>query len=69
MKLRKNMTIAVEPMINLGTFEVIEGGNGWTYVTADGRYSAHYENTLLICEGEAEVLSLLPEEKKLYGVK
>jgi methionyl aminopeptidase len=69
MKLRKNMTIAVEPMINLGTFEVIEGGNGWTYVTADGRYSAHYENTLLICEGEPEVLSLLPEEKKLYGVK
>lgn len=68
MKLRKNMTIAVEPMINMGTYQVIESDNGWTFVTADGQPSAHYENTLLIREGEPEVLSLLPEEKKLYGV-
>ncbi|MDO4960240.1 MAG: type I methionyl aminopeptidase [Eubacteriales bacterium] len=68
MKLRKNMTIAVEPMINLGTWAVTEKDNGWTFVSADGSPSAHYENTILIREGEPEVLSLLPEEKKLYGV-
>ena len=67
-KLRANMTIAVEPMINLGTWEVEETGNGWTYVTTDGSYSAHYENTILIRDGEPEVLSLLPEEKQFYGV-
>ena len=68
MKLRKNMTIAVEPMINIGTWDVVERENGWTYASADGTPSAHYENTILIREGEPEVLSLLPEEKKLYGV-
>ena len=67
-RLRKNMTIAVEPMINLGTYAVEELDNGWTFVTVDRKYSAHYENTILIREGEPEVLSLLPEEKKLYGV-
>ena len=69
MKLRKNMTIAVEPMINLGTWEVMEQENGWTFVTCDHSPSAHYENTILITEGEPEVLSLLPEEKKLYKVR
>lgn len=67
-RLRKNMTIAVEPMINLGTYEVEELDNGWTFVTVDRKYSAHYENTILIRNGEPEVLSLLPEEKKMYGV-
>ena len=67
-KLQKNMTIAVEPMINLGTWQVRETDNGWTYVSADGSLSAHYENTILITEGQPEVLSLLPEEKKLYHV-
>ena len=68
MKLRRNMTVAVEPMINLGTWDVTETDNGWTFVTIDGQPSAHYENTILIREGQPEVLSLLPEEKKLYGV-
>ena len=63
------MTLAVEPMINLGTYEVRGTDNGWTYVTADGLPSAHYENTILITDGDPEVLSLLPEEKKLYGVR
>lgn len=67
-RLRRNMTIAVEPMINLGTWEVEESDNGWTFVTKDRSYSAHYENTILIQDGQPEVLSLLPEEKKLYGV-
>ncbi|MDO4265073.1 MAG: type I methionyl aminopeptidase [Eubacteriales bacterium] len=68
-KLRKNMTIAVEPMINIGTWQVRVLDNGWTFVSADGSLSAHYENTILITEGEPEVLSLLPEEKKLYHVR
>ncbi len=68
MKLRRNMTIAVEPMINLGTWDVTETDNGWTFITKDHKPSAHYENTILIREGQPEVLSLLPEEKKLYGV-
>jgi len=68
-KLRKNMTIAVEPMINLGTWQVEETDNGWTFVTMDGAPSAHYENTILITDGAPEVLSLTPEEKKLYNVR
>lgn len=68
MRLRKNMTIAVEPMINLGTYEVEELDNGWTFVTLDRKYSAHYENTIVIRDGQPEVLSLLPEEKRMYGV-
>ena len=67
-KLRENMTIAVEPMINMGTYAVRETDNGWTFVTEDGSYSAHYENTILIRKGEPEVLSLTADEKKLYGV-
>ena len=42
------MTIAVEPMVNIGGYEVKEMPNGWTVVTADGSLSAHYENTILI---------------------
>ena len=68
-KLQKNMTLAVEPMINLGTWEVEVLSNEWTVVTLDRAPSAHYENTILIADGGPEVLSLLPEEKKLYHVK
>lgn len=68
-KLQKNMTLAVEPMINLGTWEVEVLSNEWTVVTLDGAPSAHYENTILVTDGAPEVLSLLPEEKKLYHVK
>ena len=68
MKLRQNMTIAVEPMINAGTWQVRETDNGWTFVTCDGSLSAHYENTILINDGDPEVLSLTAEEKKLYHV-
>lgn len=69
LKLQKNMTLAVEPMIDLGTWEVEVLDNEWTVVTKDGSPSAHYENTILITEGSPEVLSLLPEEKKRYNVK
>ena len=62
-KLRPGMTLAVEPMINLGTSEVAWMDDEWTVVTEDGAPSAHYENTILITEGKPEILSLTEEEK------
>ena len=62
-KLRPGMTLAVEPMINLGTSEVEWMDDEWTVVTEDGATSAHYENTNLIKEGKPEILSLNEEEK------
>lgn len=56
-KLRPGMTIAIEPMINAGTCDVLWMDDDWTIVTADGALSAHYENTVLITEGEPEILS------------
>ncbi|MDE6614210.1 MAG: type I methionyl aminopeptidase [Clostridia bacterium] len=58
MRLKKNMTIAVEPMINMGTHKVYQLNDGWTIVTADNMPSAHYENTVLITEEGVEILSL-----------
>ncbi len=60
-RLEPGMTIAVEPMINLGTWEVEWLDDDWTVVTKDGKPSAHYENTILITEGEPEILSLEPQ--------
>ncbi len=57
-RLRPGMTLAVEPMINMGRPEVVWLDDGWTVVTRDGSISAHYENTILITEGEPEILSL-----------
>jgi len=56
-KLKPGMTLAIEPMINIGTYEVLWLDDDWTVVTADGELSAHYENTVLITEGEPEILS------------
>lgn len=58
-RLQPGMTLAIEPMINMGTGDVIWQKDHWTVVTADGAYSAHYENTVLITEGEPEILTLL----------
>ena len=52
------MTIAVEPMVNMGTYEVRVLKDGWTTVTADGKLSTHYENTVLITDGEPEILTV-----------
>lgn len=57
MKLRPGMTIAIEPMVNVGTYEVWRLDDDWTVVTQDSMNSAHYENTVLITEGEPELLS------------
>lgn len=56
-RLMKGMTIAVEPMVNAGTWEVKVLPDGWTVLTADGSLSAHYENTILITDGEPEILT------------
>ena len=53
----RGMTIAVEPMVNAGGAAVKVMPDGWTVKTADGRLSAHYENTILITDGEPELLT------------
>ena len=59
MRLRKGMTIAVEPMINAGVKDVVQLDDGWTVVTKDGKLSAHYENTIAITDGEPLILTSL----------
>lgn len=56
-KLKDNMVIAIEPMINMGTRDVIYDADGWTVRTKDGSFSAHYEHTICIKKGKADVLS------------
>jgi methionyl aminopeptidase len=57
-RLEPGMTFAIEPMVNVGRYDVYWEDDDWTVVTDDGSLSAHYENTILITEGEPEVLSL-----------
>ena len=57
-RLLKGMTIAIEPMVNVGVYDVHVLKDGWTTVTADGKLSAHYENTVLITDGEPEILTV-----------
>lgn len=64
LKLRPGMTLAIEPMINMGTWEVEWLDDDWTVVAADGKYSAHYENTVLITDSEPEILTLHEEERQ-----
>lgn len=64
LKLRKGMTLAIEPMINAGRPDVEWLDDDWTVVTEDGSLAAHYENTVLITSGEPEILTLTEEEKK-----
>ncbi len=55
--LKPGMVIAIEPMINLGKKEVTLDKDGYTYKTADGKKSAHFEHTILITEGDPEILT------------
>ena len=57
-RLLPGMTLAIEPMVNAGTWEVRILKDKWTTVTADGKLSAHYENTVLITDGEPEILTV-----------
>ena len=57
-RLIKGMTLAIEPMVNVGHYDVQILKDRWTTVTADGSLSAHYENTVLITDGEPEILTV-----------
>ena len=56
-RLIPGMTLAIEPMINRGSYHVFTDDSKWTVKTCDGELSAHYENTILITEGEPEILT------------
>ena len=56
-RLLRGMTLAIEPMVNAGTAAIHVLSDGWTVKTQDGKWSAHYENTILITDGEPEILT------------
>ncbi len=58
-KLKQGMTLAIEPMVNMGSYKVITASDGWTVITADGNPSAHYEHTILISDSEPEILTVV----------
>lgn len=58
-RLRQGMTLAIEPMVNAGTFEVRVLDDGWTAVTQDGRWSAHFEHTVVVMPNAARILTNL----------
>ncbi len=60
-RLLPGMTLAIEPMINRGGAQIKVLDDGWTIITADGSLSAHYENTVLITNGEPEILTVTEE--------
>lgn len=57
-KLKKGMTIAIEPMVNSGTYKVKTAKDGWTVLTQDGLPSAHFEHTILVSNGSPEILTV-----------
>ena len=63
-KLKAGMTLAIEPMINMGTWEVDWLDDEWTVVSRDRSVSAHYENTVLITDGESRLLTLTESEER-----
>ena len=60
MKLRPGMVLAIEPMVNAGTWEVETLEDDWTAVTLDGRLSSHWEHTILVTEEGPEMLTRPP---------
>ena len=57
-KLLSGMTLAIEPMVNLGTHKIVMASDGWTARTADGKPSAHFEHTVLVTQEGCEILTL-----------
>jgi methionyl aminopeptidase len=64
-KLTAGLVIAIEPMVNLGTRNVVQGKDGWTISTSDGRPSAHFEHTVAVRKNKAEILSSFEEIEKV----
>lgn len=58
-KLIPGMIIAIEPMVNIGKDNIVSSSDGWTIKTADGSRSAHFEHTILITDGDAEILTVV----------
>ena len=59
LRLSAGMVLAIEPMVAMGSYDVVTLKDGWTVVTCDGKLSAHYENTVVITDGEPELLTLI----------
>ena len=57
-KLKKGITLAIEPMVNAGGYEVITSSDGWTVLTADSSPSAHFEHTILVLDNSPEILTV-----------
>ena len=57
-KLKNGMTLAIEPMVNAGKYDVVTAKDGWTIITADGSTSAHFEHTILINNNSPEILTI-----------
>lgn len=68
-QLKKGITIAIEPMINMGKKEVKQLSDGWTIVTVDGKPSAHFEHDIAIKDGKADILSSFEEIEKVLENK
>jgi methionyl aminopeptidase len=68
-KLKAGMCIAIEPMINLGTKDVVQDKDGWTIRTKDGKPSAHFEHDVAIRNGKADILSSFDEIEKVLNNK
>ena len=67
-KLKEGLVIAIEPMINMGTRKILQQNDGWTITTIDNKPSAHFEHTIVVRKGKAEILSSFEEiEKKVNG--
>ena len=67
-KLQEGLVIAIEPMINMGTRNILQHNDGWTITTIDNKPSAHFEHTIVVRKGKAEILSSFEEiEKKVNG--
>lgn len=62
LRLHKGMTLAIEPMVNQGVYDVRILPDGWTVKTRDGKLSAHYENTIAVTDGEPEILTSIDGE-------
>ena len=66
--LKEGLVIAIEPMINMGNKRILQHNDGWTITTIDNKPSAHFEHTIVVRKGKAEILSSFEEiEKKING--
>jgi methionyl aminopeptidase len=59
LELRPGMTLAIEPMVNAGKSDIVRDADGWTFRTRDGSLSAHWEHTVVVGEGDAEIITSL----------